>query len=160
MKKNLMILLIFVIAGSTAWAQGGGEAVNEEEAITKTAMNYIDGAYSGDAERMEKALHPELTKVIPFTVPQTGKTGLSKMGASQLIEGTRAKMGMLDEDQRKINVTVLDVFEDLAAAKVVSAKYIDYLQLAKINGGWKIINVLWKMNPEAQKKGATKSKKK
>jgi hypothetical protein len=29
--------------------------------------------------------------------------------------------------------------------------FYDYLQLAKIDDRWKIINVLWKMNPNAPK---------
>jgi len=30
----------------------------DETAIRKTALNYIEGWYSGDAARMESALHP------------------------------------------------------------------------------------------------------
>jgi hypothetical protein len=119
----------------------------EPEAIEKAAMDYIEGAFSGDAARMERALHPELNKVIPTKVRQTGKTMLNKMGASMLIEFTRAKMGLLPEEKRNIEVTVLDVMEDIAAVKVLSAMYYDYLQMAKIEGKWKIINVLWVMNP-------------
>jgi hypothetical protein len=121
----------------------------EADAIEITARNYIEGAFSGDAARMERALHPELNKVIPVKVPQTGKTMLNKMGANFLIEGTRAKMGLLPEDKRNITVTVLDIMEDIAMVKVISAMYYDYLQVAKIDGEWKIINVLWVMNPSA-----------
>ena len=160
MKKILLVILILALTASIAFTQVSGKAVDEKEAIKETALNYIDGSFSGDAERMEKALHPELNKVIPYTIPQTGTTGLSKMGSSQLIEGTRAGMGMVEEGKRNITVTIYDVFEDLATAKVVSSRYIDYLHLAKVNGEWKIINVLWKMNPAAQKKTAVKSKKK
>jgi hypothetical protein len=121
----------------------------ETEAIEKVALDYIEGAFSGDAARMEQALHPELNKVIPVKVPQTGKTMLNKMGASMLIEGTRAKRGLLSEEKRNITVTVLNVMEDIAIVKVLSAMYYDYLQMAKIEGKWKIINVLWVMNPNA-----------
>lgn len=121
----------------------------EADAIEKTARDYIEGSFSGDAARMERALHPELNKVIPVKLPQTGKTMLNKMGANLLIEGTRAKMGLLPEEKRKIEVTVLDVMEDIAMVKVLSAMYYDYLQVAKIDGEWKIINVLWVMNPNA-----------
>jgi hypothetical protein len=121
----------------------------EEQAVEIAARDYIEGAFSGDAERMERALHPELNKVIPVKVRQTGKTMLNKMGANFLIEGTRAKMGLLPEEKRKITVTVLDIMEDIAMVKVLSAMYYDYLQLAKIDGKWKIINVLWVMNPDA-----------
>jgi hypothetical protein len=58
-------------------------------------------------------------------------------------------MGLLAEDRRDIEVTTLDMAEDLAAAKVLSARYFDFLQMAKIEGQWKIINVLWVMNPAA-----------
>ena len=66
-----------------------------------------------------------------------------------LIEGTRAKMGLLPEEKRNIAVTILDVMEEIAMVKVLSAVYYDYLQLAKIGGKWKIINVVWVMNPKA-----------
>lgn len=123
----------------------------EDDAIRATALNYIEGAFSGDADRMEQALHPELHKVIPVKMPQTGKTRLDVMGASMLIEGTRAKMGLLAEDKRNIEVTVLDVAEDLAMVKVLSARYYDFLQMAKVDGQWKILNVLWVMNPAVRR---------
>jgi hypothetical protein len=122
---------------------------NEGEAIEAAALDYIEGSFSGDAVRMERALHPELHKVIPVKMPQTGKTRLDIMGAGMLIEGTRAKLGMLPEDKRRIEVTILDAAEDLAMVKVVSARYYDFLQMAKIGGKWKIVNVLWVMNPAA-----------
>lgn len=121
----------------------------EKAAIEQTALDYIDGSFSGDEIRMERALHPELMKVIPVTLPQTGKTMLDKMGAQLLIEGTRAKLGMVDEEKRNIEVTIFDVNQDIAMVEVISAMYYDYLQIAKFNGQWKIINVLWKMNPTA-----------
>ena len=121
----------------------------ETEAIKKAALDYIEGAFSGDAERMERALHPEVNKVVPVKVRQTGKTMLNKMGATMLIEIIRAKMELLPEEKRNIEVTVLDIMEDIAMVKVLSAIYYDYLQLAKIEGKWKIINILWVMNPKA-----------
>ena len=119
--------------------------------VEKTALDYIEGAYSGDAERMERALHPELTKVLLNRHRQTGQQFLYKMGASDLIEGTRAGLGPLEEGKRNIEVDVYDVAFDMASVKVASAMYIDYLQIAKVNGEWKIINVLWVPNPEARR---------
>jgi hypothetical protein len=129
-----------------------GQAIDmsgEDAAIKATALNYIEGAFSGDAGRMTEAVHPELHKVIPVKMPQTGKTRLDVMGAGMLIEGTRAKMGLLAEDKRNIEVTILDAAEDLAMVKVLSARYFDFLQMAKVDGKWKIVNVLWVMNPSA-----------
>jgi hypothetical protein len=131
---------------------GGVDVGSEREAIKKAALDYIDGSFSGDAERMERALHPELSKVIPYILPETGRVMLNKMGAGLLIEGTRAKKGLLEEGKRNIEVTLLDVGLGLASVKVTSAMYYDFLQMAKIEGQWKIVNVLWKMNPNAPKR--------
>jgi hypothetical protein len=38
----------------------------------------------------------------------------------------------------------LDIDNDIASVKVVSAEYIDYLQLGKVDGQWVIINILWR----------------
>ena len=117
--------------------------------IEATALNYIDGSFSGDAERMAKAVHPELTKMLLANNRVTGKPFLHKMGASDLIEGTRAGLGIVPEDQRNIEVEIYDVSHGIAAVKVTSSRYIDHLQLGKVNGEWKIINVLWVPNPDA-----------
>ena len=43
---------------------------------------------------------------------------------------------------------IFDISHDMALVKVTSAMYIDLLQIAKVNGEWKIINVLWVPNPD------------
>lgn len=130
--------------------QGDPPDIDEEKtAIEQTAMNYLEGSFSGDAERMAAAVHPELNKVIPVTLPQTKTTMLNYSPAGLLIEGTRAKMGLVEEDKRDIQFKVLDLQNEIAMVEVLSSMYYDYLQLAKINGQWKIVNVLWKMNPSA-----------
>jgi hypothetical protein len=126
---------------------------DDRAAVERAALDYIEGAYSGDAERMTRALHPELTKVLPMRHPQTGNLFLVGMGASQLIEGVRARLGTVPEGERDIEVTLHDVERDLAAVKVYSVRYIDHLQLAKVNGEWRIVNVLWVMNPAVQQGG-------
>jgi hypothetical protein len=121
----------------------------EKKAIRQAALDYLEGYYSGDAERMARAIHPELCKMLPVTLSQTGKTMLNYAGSELLIEATRARMGLLDEDKRDIRLTIFDVQPDIALVEALSTMFHDYLQLACINGEWKIVNVLWKMNPDA-----------
>ena len=40
-----------------------------------------------------------------------------------------------------------DVFENAASVKVVASDWIDYLHMAKWNGRWVIVNVLWELKP-------------
>jgi hypothetical protein len=123
----------------------------EKAGIEGAAMDYIDGFFSGDAVRMERAIHPEINKVTVVTSAVTGKSYFSKMGSGPLIEYTDAKFGLRDKEKREITVRIMDSMDNLASVEVISATLIDYLQLAKINESWKIINVLWKPKPVATK---------
>lgn len=62
------LVLILVTFPSVAFSQTN--AANADAAIRQTALDYIEGWYEGNAERMERALHPELAKRIVRTNPQ------------------------------------------------------------------------------------------
>jgi hypothetical protein len=117
--------------------------------IIATVLDYAEGYYSGDAVRMERAILPDLNKVLPNRVSQTGKIMLIYSTYSGLIEGTRAKFGMLEEPKRKISVKVLQINDDVASAMLTSAIFNDYLSLVRFEGKWKIINVLWTWGPDS-----------
>jgi len=51
------------------------------------------------------------------------------------------------KDQQQKDVTILDIYENAACAKIVAANWIDYLQLARFEGRWVIVNVLWELKP-------------
>lgn len=120
----------------------------DAELIKQTALDYIEGWYEGNAERMERALHPELAKRIVRTDPK-GRSGLGQMGAMTLVQSTRAGGGKTTpKEKQQKDVTVLDIFGNTASAKVVASEWIDYMHLAKWNGRWVIVNVLWEMKPQ------------
>lgn len=120
----------------------------EKEAIIKTALDYGEGYYSGAADRMERALHYDLNKVFVVTIPQTGRHVLNYSTFSGLVEATRAKAGLLDPEKRKIQGYALQLNDNIACAKITSARYNDFLQMVKIDGQWKIVNVLWVPGPD------------
>lgn len=144
-------MTLFVIAALLVTpCKAMGQSAADSAAIVGTALDYIEGWYEGDAERMERALHPELAKRMVRTDPTTGKSTLNDMGAEQLVAGTRAGYGrQTPEGQRQRDVTILDIFENAASVKVVARDWIDYLHVAKFDGRWVIINVLWELKPEA-----------
>jgi hypothetical protein len=110
----------------------------------------LEGYFEGDAQRMAKAIHPELTKLRPLVLPQTGKTAFDKMGASMLVGIAGSKSGLMEKEKRGIGVKIYDFNKDMASVEVICSLFYDYLQMAKIDGEWKIINVLWRMNPAAE----------
>ncbi len=46
------------------------------------------------------------------------------------------------------DVTILDVFGGAAMVKLEMLGWIDYMHIAKMNGKWVIVNVLWETNTE------------
>ena len=42
-----------------------------------------------------------------------------------------------------IEVKILDVYENAAVVRIDGPQWVDYLQMAKWNGEWVIVNVLW-----------------
>jgi peroxiredoxin len=120
----------------------------DSTAIKNTALDYIDGYYSGNTERVEKAIHPDLNKATPRDLPQTGRTTMNYTTWSGLIEFTRAKAGYIDDTARHIKVVILNIENEVSNVKAVSSQYIDYLQIARLDGEWKIINVLFASGPK------------
>lgn len=130
-------------------AAGWTATAADSSAIRQTALDYIEGWYTGDAERMERALHPELAKRIVRTNPTNGKSRLDQMGAMTLVQSTRAGYGTkTPKDEQQKDVKILDVYENAASVKVVAAAWVDYLHLARFDGRWVIVNVLWELKPE------------
>jgi len=116
----------------------------DSAAIRAAALDYIDGWYAADGARMERALHPELAKRNVYSDPQSGRSRLIQMSALTLINGTRNGGGsQIAAAERTHDVTILDVYQGAASVRVRAATWIDYMHLAKWNGRWVIMNVLW-----------------
>lgn len=146
-------LLLAIVAMGLAWnyrleSETVSESGAEEQAIRETALDYIEGWYEGNGDRMERALHPELVKRI-VRADEHGEGHLESMGATALVERTKAGGGsQMPKAKQKKDIVILDVFGNTAAVKITAAGWVDYLHLAKYNGRWVIVNVLWELNPK------------
>jgi len=119
----------------------------EKEAVSKAAMDYIEGWYEGNVERMKNCLHPDLQKREIRILKQTGNSQFGLHSASTLIEGTRLGYGKkIPVENRDIKITVFEIFNDIATVKAASMLCTEYLHIVKYNGEWKVLNVLWQRN--------------
>jgi hypothetical protein len=127
--------------------RASAQTAADSAAIRQTALDYIEGWYEGNADRMARAVHGELAKRIVVRDPRRPHEFVAQMGATALIEGTRAGGGTKTEPKRK-ELTILDIsYGKAASVKVVATEWVDYLHEAKVDGQWKIINVLWERTP-------------
>ncbi len=145
-----MTRCVILIAWTTVALAGAvpAQSAADSAAIRATALDYIEGWYQGNAERMERALHPELAKRIVRTNPDNGRSSLGQMSALTLVQSTRVGGGRdTPVVQQQKDVTILDIYQGAASVKVVASSWIDYMQVARWNGRWVIVNVLWELKP-------------
>ena len=145
---SLMILFVSMVQVNAQEAKPNAETKPDAELIKQAALDYIEGWYEGNAERMERALHPDLAKRIVQTDPR-GRSSLGQMSAMTLVQSVRMGGGKdTPKDRQLKDVTVLDIFGNAASAKIIASDWIDYLHLAKWRGRWVIVNVLWELKPK------------
>ena len=111
------------------------------ELITKTAIDYFEGWFDGDVERIDRALHPELVK------RSLGEQHAATLGITtkqRMLEATAAGDGIKDGADRRLEIEIEDVREDIASVTVRSAVDHEYLHLVRTRDGWKIANALWR----------------
>ena len=149
MKTICLALLLTLLAFASSASAQTTTANSNDAAIKQTALDYIEGWYEGNAERMERALHPELAKRIVQTNPQNNRSRLDQMSAMSLVLGVRRGGGKdTPKERQQKDVTILDVYENAASVKIVASDWVDYLHMAKFNGRWVIVNVLWELKPK------------
>lgn len=140
-----MLGLLLGLVARPASAQTAADSA----ALRATALDYIDGWYSGDAERMERALHPHLAKRLVYVDPQ-GKSRLVDLSALELVQSTRAGYGKTPAAERREDVTILDIFGNAAVVKIDATTWVDYLEQIRWNGRWVIVNVVWENRPKGR----------
>lgn len=133
-------LLLFVNLSTKA--QDNKTANDNASAVRVTVTNYIEGYYTGDTRRMEQTLHPHYLKhMIHGDIPMREKTG-----AEMVSEVRKNGPSDLPAASKTEQVTVLDVAGDIASAKLVTPGWTDYMTLSKLNGDWKILSVVQRID--------------
>ena len=113
----------------------------EQELIAQTVLDYFEGWFDGDVGRMERAVHKDLVKRRPG---EDNGASLGITTAERMVELTTRGEGKADAADRRIEVEIEDVHEDIASVTVRSAPYREYLHLVRTREGWKIANALWR----------------
>ena len=149
MKKTILFLLLFAL-GTTIGLQA--QTAADTTAIKETVMNYIEGFYTADGARMEKALHYDLAK--RFVTPaRNGRNNVQHMSAMLLYKVTKMQKDQRPEHgELKCDIVINEVYGKVAIVRAETDffDFVDFIQLGKINGEWKIVNVIWELKPKEE----------
>lgn len=121
--------------------------MTDEEAIRKTALDYVEGWYQGDADRMRRSLHPSLVKRALKSDSPNGRFYLNYLTQEEMVVATKDGGGThVPKEKQAFEITILDIYEEIASVRADNPDWIDYLHMVKLNGEWVIANVLYTEN--------------
>ena len=147
MMKTLLVTSVLLAALPLPSQQTPASA--DRAAVQQAALDYVEGLYLADTSRIERSVHPQLTKRGFWRDSPAQPWGpQSTMTFEQLMALTRTWNAKKDRDTSIKRVDVYDVADQTASAKVTAMWGIDHLHLAKYDGRWKIINILWQAHPK------------
>ena len=142
MNRLALGLSVLLFLGLSTKAQNQETLGDDASAVGSTVTNYIEAYYTGNAARMEQTLHSHYLKhKIHGNIPVREQTGAELVQAARSGEGTH-----LTQAERTQQITVLDVAGNIASAKLVTPGWTDYMTLTKINGQWKILSVVQRID--------------
>ncbi|MBN2878469.1 MAG: nuclear transport factor 2 family protein [Clostridia bacterium] len=112
--------------------------MNDQDAIREAVLNYVEGWFEGNSDRMEKALHTKLAK------RHCDSSGtLNELDCDTMVGLTKDGVGKDEQfDSSTVEINIVSIYKNIASV-ILHTKYVDYLHLAKQDGTWKILNVLW-----------------
>jgi hypothetical protein len=117
--------------------------------VRAAVMDYVEAIYRVDTARIVRSVHPDMAKR-GYYIPrnQTAYTN-SPMTYAQLINVAKTfnAKGNINAETAAKQVTILDILDQTASVKLVASWGIDYMHLARYDGRWMIVNVLWQSPP-------------
>ncbi len=117
-----------------------------ESDAQKPCVDMIRGWYAVDARRLDSILHSTFVKQGLMVHPETNKQAIYTRNKTEFIQDVGADRPSLPENEWAIKATTLDITDSIATVRVESVHLIDVCQLGKVDGEWKIFNVIWTLN--------------
>lgn len=111
------------------------------DAIERAAMDYLEGFVTGDADRHQRAYHPECLKRRFTTDAESGIDGLTVISPATMVEW--ADSGRTVVDGCDVDVFIDDVYGDIASVRIYSCNWVDFVHVVKGRSEWKLFHVTW-----------------
>ena len=113
--------------------------------IKRKSIGYIKSLQNLNPLLMDSVLDSIFTKVTIGYNPLKRSEIIKETTREQMIEFATNwnRSGQKFPLKPVENVTILDVYNQIATVKLVSDNWVEYLQLIKTNGKWSITNMIW-----------------
>jgi hypothetical protein len=150
MRRSVTPFLVIALLLAPVTAMRAQAPVSERDAVKRAVLDYVEGFYEGDSTRFVRSIRPEVFKY-GFWIPRDStKYQCERMPWAEFhsyANRVKANKRFAPASAPK-EITVFDVLDQTASAKLVAYWGVDYLLLAKYDGRWMITHVLWQTPPK------------
>ncbi len=144
---TILFLSLFSLISTFATSSAIAQSADDRKAVEKAVLDYVEAFYLVQPERIERSVSKSLSKV-GYVKSEEGYREVPRT-YDQLYRGSQRYNadGHVDPATAPKKIEILDLLDQIAVVKLSAAWGIDYLNLAKQEGQWKIVNVLWQTYP-------------
>lgn len=141
----ILVLLFSFDSSCSAQSQS---AKSDREQVHAAIEDYVLGLYNVEPERIARSVDTTLHKIgyydyngeaynhVPMTYQQ-----LYDLSAKWNKKGNQVN------DQSPKEIEIYEVHDRAASAKLTAKWGIDFMHLSKVDGRWKIMNIMWQSMP-------------
>jgi hypothetical protein len=142
-----VVLCALVAAPLSAQARSG--SAQENEAVRRALLDYVEGFYEGDSTKHVRSVWPEVRKWGYWRAsPDSAYRGMGMPYARFMSFDANVRAGRTKTPANAPKVVeVFEVLDQTASGKVTAYWGVDYVLLAKESGRWMITHVLWQSPP-------------
>ncbi|MEM7187432.1 MAG: nuclear transport factor 2 family protein [Bacteroidota bacterium] len=144
-----VITLFWMLCAPITSMGQDSEVKTDHDMVYAAVEDYVMALYNADPSRIERSVDTTLRKIgyyewegkkydnVPMTYDQ-----LYKLSGSWNRDGSRTS-----ESSPKI-IDIYEVHDKTASAKLTAEWGIDFMHLSKVDGRWKIFNIMWQRPPK------------
>ncbi|WP_316820574.1 nuclear transport factor 2 family protein [Pedobacter gandavensis] len=139
--NSLLFSIVLLAVNASCFGQTKQDSLDVRAAV----LDYIESQHTPNPAQMDRALHSRMVKRTFWKDRGTGKEYLRETTPESMVllaESYNKKKDKFPVVPKK-EVRFLDISDRTASIKLIADDWIDYMHLIKLNGSWKIINVLW-----------------
>ena len=119
--------------------------MSDEDAVRAIVLDYVEGWFDGNGERMARSLHPELVKRCRG-IEGDDPDALETLTQDEMVQATVEGIGVSeDAPDRQISVEITHLSGEVASVTCLCHRYVDLLHLIRMPEGWRIVNAAWRL---------------
>ena len=145
----LTLSLLFITKAGIAQQPDMVPGVTDHDQVYAAIEDYVLGLYEVAPERIERSVHSSLHKIGYYEYNGEAYNHVP-MTYQQLYDLAAKwnKAGDQVDDNSPKEIEIYEVHDKTASAKLTAKWGIDFMHLSKVDGRWKIMNIIWQSDPK------------